>query len=566
MSDHTETGAATPEGGAPTAAASGSGKGGLLGAAMGVAALMLLGNGLGFVRDMVLAALFGAGSHTDAFVVGWTVPETFSTLLLEGLLPLVLVPWLVSRARTREGLQEAVGTVVLPVAVIGTIVGVVVALCAGVVVRLVAPDIADPQLARQCVQLAAFTVPAMTLAGTLSAILRSADHLVLPAAVYTVYNIGIIATTVLLRGAMDVRAAALGLSVGAALMCLVQLPQVLRIAGRGVRVRRVKAAPVMAAMAIAIPTMGYLITRQAQVFAERFYGSELQGGAITFLNYAQKLGQFPVTLALSLALVSFPSLSRYAAEGDHLAVQALIAKVTRAIMVILVPAMAGVFVAARPVVTVAFGRGNFGEHAIAETSATLVIYSLGLFSQALVSTAALAHFAVVRKTWVPALWALACLVLTVVIDATTVHSWGTRGIALGNASGITLAAVGLYVSLARKGFFRARDIVGPAGRALAVAVIGAGLGYLGTHVVSSAVLQLVLALAAFVVAYGLVFVLSRGALVTDIAGTREGPEPIDQVESEMAAEDDAGALDRARQEAFVEAARSRGRYAGRHRG
>ena len=59
------------------------------------------------------------------------------------------------------------------------------------------------------------------------------------------------------------------------------------------------------------------MVRQAQVLIERYVGSSLAPGTISHLNYAQKVGQVPMVLALVLTTVTFPALARTMAAGDE---------------------------------------------------------------------------------------------------------------------------------------------------------------------------------------------------------------------------------------------------------
>src|SRR4051794_40136408 len=85
----------------------------LLPAAAVTATLVGAGAFLGFGRDLLLAWLFGAGVHTDAFLVAWTVPETVAPLLIEGAMALVLVP-VFSRAIELQGEMRSLVSRTLP--------------------------------------------------------------------------------------------------------------------------------------------------------------------------------------------------------------------------------------------------------------------------------------------------------------------------------------------------------------------------------------------------------------------------------------------------------------------
>lgn len=480
-----------------------------------VMALTLVGNGLGFIRDVVLTALFGASAETDAFVVAWTVPETFSPLLMEGLIPLVLTPWLV-RHTSREGLRDAMAKALAPTAVVTVTLAVLVALGAPLLVTLLAPELVEKDLAVTCVRLAAATIPAMAIAGVLSATLRSGGRLVLPALVYSAYNVGILVTTFVLHERWGVAAAALGLTVGAAAMVLVQVPAMIGLVGMP-GYRRVHARTLSAGLMVSIPTLAYLIARQGQVFVERFVGSTLEAGSITYLNLAQKLGQLPVTLALAMALVSFPSMARHVHLGDLAAARALATKVLVVLVTILVPAAAAFLVVAEPIVLMAFGRGEFDSEAVQSTASTLSVYAAGLPAQAIVTTTMMGMFAVRRGSWVPSVWLSLALVLTAVIAAVAAPQLGTQGIALANASAITVAAVGLTSSAHRAGLVNLGRLLTGLRRSLVASALAALLTVMIRALLSPGpFLELAVGVVVFALVYVAVDVATRGGIRADL--------------------------------------------------
>ena len=70
------------------------------------------------------------------------------------------------------------------------------------------------------------------------------------------------------------------------------------------------------ALALVAPVLLFALSRQSQVLIERFLASTLPAGAISHLNYAQKVAQIPMTLSLMLCTVTFPVVAQAIAEGD----------------------------------------------------------------------------------------------------------------------------------------------------------------------------------------------------------------------------------------------------------
>ncbi|WP_262402081.1 lipid II flippase MurJ [Actinomadura sp. CNU-125] len=155
--------------------------------------LVAAGTGLGFLRDLVMAHLFGASRGTDAFLVAWTIPETVSPLLIEDAMALLMVPVVTRLLARGDGLRPFARRT-LPRLVAGlAVVTVTLALAAPAVVGLLAPGLPGHGPAVLCVRLTAVTVVTFGVAGFMSATLRAHHRFGPPAAIYAAYNVGILA-------------------------------------------------------------------------------------------------------------------------------------------------------------------------------------------------------------------------------------------------------------------------------------------------------------------------------------------------------------------------------------
>ncbi|RZU24806.1 lipid II flippase MurJ [Streptomyces sp. BK239] len=419
-------------------------------AALVTAVLSVAGALLGLVRDQALARLFGAGRDTDAFLVAWTVPEFAATLLIEDGLAFALIPaFSVALARRAEGTPgdpvRALVAGTLPrlslafVAVGALLVGV-----APQLVELLAPGLPDPGLAVDCTRLTATCAVSFGLAGYCSAALRAHRRFVAPAAIYVAYNVGIVTGMFVLGGSWGVRSAAAGVAVGGFLMVAVQLPSLIKQlrkrgasgpAGGGGEEPRALGGAVVATVLL------FALCRQSQVLVERFLASHLPSGAISHLNYAQKVAQMPMILSVMLCTVTYPVVARALAEGD---VERARDRVERdlALAVCVVLLGTAVVVACAPqIIEVLFQRGAFTARDTAATAGVMRVYALGLLGQTMVGVLARSYFSAGRAAWYPFGAMAVGIVVTAWSGVLAVGPWGVYGIAAANAAGITVTAL-----------------------------------------------------------------------------------------------------------------------------
>ncbi|MFD4660933.1 lipid II flippase MurJ [Kitasatospora sp. NPDC058444] len=489
----------------PSAAPRPAPRRGFVAKAFGITAVLsAAGSGLGLLRDLLLARYFGANQGTDAFLVAWTVPETAAPLLIEDAMSFLMVPAFALALVLREENPDAPDPVrqlvraTLPwllIALSG--LALAAALGAPELVDLLAPGLTDPGLAVTCTRITAITVLPFGVAGYLAAALRAHHHFTAPAGIYVAYNLGILAVLLGLHSCLGVRSAALGVAAGSLLMAgllvgpfLRRLRQGRRDPGRGRRSRRVL---VLMPLAL-LPVAAFTLTRQAQVFVERYLGSALPPGTISHLNYAAKVSQLAMTAGILICTVTFPLVARALAAGDLTAARDRVEKDLGQAVAVVLLGTAFLMACAPSVVSLLFERGAFGPHDTAATADVIRVYSVGLPAQALIGVMIRPYFSlcpVVRRAddpgteegrrrlldWYPAAAMVLGLGVTVTTGLLATPRFGALGLAAGNAAGITAAAALLLRGLVLRGIpLRLRRVLGGHGRLVAAAAGATALG------------------------------------------------------------------------------------------
>ncbi|MEV5525863.1 murein biosynthesis integral membrane protein MurJ [Streptomyces prunicolor] len=470
-------------------------------AALITAALSLTGSLLGLARDQSLARLFGAGSETDAFLVAWTIPEFAATLLIEDGLAFALIPaFSLALARRAQGapgdpVRALVATTLPRLALAFIAVSALLIGTAPYLVEALAPGLPNPALAISCTRITATCVLSFGLAGYCSAALRAHRRFVAPAAIYVAYNIGIIAGMYAFGAHWGVRSAALGVAGGGVLMVLTQLPALWRQltshkpttpdADTG------PAAPRPMNLALMATVLLFALCRQSQVLIERFLASHLPAGAISHLNYAQKVAQMPMMLSMMLCTVTFPVVARALAEGDTEKARNRVERDLALAACLVLLGAATVIACAPQIIQLLFQRGAFTAHDTAATAGVMRVYALGLLGQTLVGVLVRSYFSAGRPTWYPVGAMAAGIVVTSWIGACAVGPWGVIGIAVANATGITFTAVLLLCGSGPRSVpIRTRQVLIELSRPVRAAVVATIAGAFVAHALPSPLLGL----------------------------------------------------------------------------
>lgn len=470
--------------------------------------LSLAGAVLGLGRDQALAHLFGAGHETDAFLVAWTLPEFAATLLIEDGLAFALVPAfsavVAHRAHgdTGDPVRALVRSTLPRLTLAFTVASALFVWGAPYLVQVLAPGLQDPRLAVDCTRLTGTCVLTFGLAGYCSAALRAHRRFVAPAAIYVAYNTAVITAMFILGGRWGVRAAAIGVAVGGVLMIATQLPFLLRQLRHRPRSLGADTTVTIAPgdptgdrhavnLALLVTVLLFALCRQSQVLIERFLASALPSGAISHLNYAQKVAQMPMVLALMLCTVTFPVVSQALAEGDTERARDRVERDLRAVSCVVLLGTAAVVACAPCLVHVLFQRGAFTSQDTAATAAVMRVYALGLLGHALVGALVRSYFSAGRPTWYPVAAMTAGILATACLGTWTADLWDVRGIAAANAAGITLTALILLYGMGTRGVpIRTRRLLAALVRPLCAAVVACGVGGVGAGLVDSPTLGL----------------------------------------------------------------------------
>ncbi|MFD4027930.1 murein biosynthesis integral membrane protein MurJ [Streptomyces sp. NPDC058576] len=477
-------------------------------AAAATAVLTVVAAVLGLVRDQAIARYFGASDASDAFLIAWTVPEMAATLLIEDGMALLLVPAFslaLTRRASGEGEADADPVRDLVAATLPRLFlllsGGAALLIAGApwVVGVLAPGLADPRLAVDCTRLTAVTVLTFGITGYFSAALRAHRSFLPPAGVYVAYNLGIIGMTLALHAAWGVRAAAAGVAVGSGLMILTQLPMFLKLVplarprlprfGR-LRRRAARTSPLLG-FAVLAPVVLFVVSRQSQVLVERFLASTLPAGAISHLNYAQKVAQMPMVLSLMICTVTFPVVAQAMAAGEHEKARRRVERdLGLAGMVVLLGA-AVVLGYAPQIIEVLFQRGAFDVADTASTAQVMRVYALGLLGHCLVGALSRPFFSSGRPTWFPAFAMGTGLLVTMGAGYALTYRFGVDGIATANAIGISTSALLLLMGLGTRVVpIRTRDVALSLGRLTGAALAAGAAGWACAPLVPDPVLSL----------------------------------------------------------------------------
>ncbi|MBN2801280.1 MAG: murein biosynthesis integral membrane protein MurJ [Deltaproteobacteria bacterium] len=423
------------------------------------AAAQLLTRVSGLLREVVFAAVFGAGADADAYLAALRVPNLLRDLFAEGSLSSAFVPHF-AKALQEEGRASAwalsnalLGVLLLALGALAALLLLAPAPWVWLVAAGFSPEKAA--LTARLIQGLAPLLAGISLASVLGGMLHVQGRFFLPALAPAAFNAAVIggclvpaawATRWGLQPLVLVAAAA---SIGGLLQAAVQLPALYKL---GFRLRpslrgHPLLRPLLGFMGPAILGVG---TVQAGVLIDLQIASTLGDGPVSWLGYAFRLVQLPMTVfAGSIAVVSLARLSALLADGAEREARDTLGSALSLTTFLVLPGALALGLFAEPLVALFYQRGAFSAQDTAITAQLLRAYSLGAVAFALHRVAAPSFYAW-RDPWTPMLLSLGTVAAKIPLSLTLAHALGVTGLPLAHAAVASAEGIALLALLGRR--------------------------------------------------------------------------------------------------------------------
>jgi putative peptidoglycan lipid II flippase len=423
----------------------------------------------GFIRDMLVSRVLGAGLASDAWQLAFTLPNTFRRLFAEGAFSVAFVP-LYAKALHGEGGEEAADRFANDV--LAVFIWVLLAFSALAmlampgIVWLLARDYQDvPGKFELAVSLSTITFPYLMLvslvamlSGLLNARSRFAPGAFVPVLLNLVLIGGIVAGYVLREdfGGSDVTVA-YAQSIALALAGAAQLAYMAwatRKAGVHLKISLPRFTPAVRRLGMLIlpATFGAGIYQISQL-VDTFFATSLPQGSLTLLKLADRLNQMPLGIfGIALGTAILPMLARHIQTGDSREAQRLQANAVEVGTLLTLPAAAALAICAPAFVTAFFVGGKMTPDKGAIMAHIVVALVCGLPAYVLVKVFQPAFFSR-EDTRTPVMIAAGALVINIALNFLVVPRFGIVGLAAATATTATLNVVTLYTILQLRGWF-----------------------------------------------------------------------------------------------------------------
>ncbi|OTE97923.1 murein biosynthesis integral membrane protein MurJ [Crenothrix sp. D3] len=405
--------------------------------------MTLISRLLGFVRDMLIARLFGVDLATDAFFVAFKIPNFLRRLFAEGAFAHAFVPVLTdykeqgSKAALKLFIDKTAGTLAVCLLLM-TLAGVVLA---PVLILLLAPGFSwqgtQHDLSVLMLQITFPYLLLISLTAFAGSILNAHSKFAIPALTPVFLNICMIATAIWLAPLMDTPVVALawGVFIAGIVQLLFQIPSLVRL-GLLPRPRLdFKDAGVNRVIKLMLPAMFSVSVTQINLLLDTLIASFLTVGSVSWLYYSDRLVEFPLgILGLALGTVILPSLAKNHAAENSVAFSQSLDWGLRLVLLVGMPATIGLFVLAEPMLSTLFQYHEFTINDVHLAAQSLRGYAVGLLGYLLIKVLVPA-FTARQEVKTPVRYGIYAMIISLALNIVLVFPLAHAGLALATSLG-----------------------------------------------------------------------------------------------------------------------------------
>jgi putative peptidoglycan lipid II flippase len=426
-----------------------------------VSGMTLISRILGFVRDVAIARVFGAGLATDAFFVAFKIPNLLRRLFAEGAFSQAFVP-ILAEYRNQRGetdtrlLVDHVSALLALALFVVTLIGVGFA---PYIIYIGAPGFAEiPEKFDLTVSLLRITFPYIlfiSLVALAGGILNTYSRFSVPAFTPVLLNLSFIVFALWLAPYFDPPVSALAWAVitGGALQLAFQVPFLARLKFLPRFRLDLKDSGVWRIVRQMGPAVFGVSIGQVSLLINMVFASFLVTGSVSWLYYADRLMEFPTgLLGVALGTILLPGLSRYHATRSVGEYSRLLDWGLRLTLVLALPAAAALALLAVPLTATLFHYGAFSANDVYATRNAVIAYSVGLTGLILVKVLAPGFYAQ-QDIKTPVKIAVVTLAATQAMNLVLIWPLKHAGLALAIGLGACLNAALLYRGLRRRGIY-----------------------------------------------------------------------------------------------------------------
>jgi putative peptidoglycan lipid II flippase len=419
-------------------------------AAVIVAGFSLLSRVVGFVRDRILAGMFGAGDELDIYYAAFRIPDFIFQLVVIGALSASFIP-IFTRYFGKDDNKawkytSNIVNILLVVFLVVAAVGIAFApQYTPWVTHGFSPE--KQRLVAQATQILFLGQVFFAVSMVFGSVLQGAKRFILYSFAPIVNNLGILFGAIFLVPIMGLMGLAWGAVFGALLHALIQTVGVYALGYRYTLTLDIWDKDVQRTIRQTGPRVMGIAVGQLNFLLMTIMATGLAAGSVTVLQFAYNLNFFPIgIIGVSYAIAAFPTFCEFAKDDAKAKLRDAFASTVRQVMFFIIPATVISLLLRAQIVRLVFGAGIFDWTATTATADTLAVFAFSFFAQCLVFIVIRVFFAY-EDSWTPFSAGLLAAIVNGVGGYVLAPIYGVPGLALAFSLASLLQLIILWVLL-----------------------------------------------------------------------------------------------------------------------
>ncbi len=368
-----------------------------------VMAAFIISNLVGLIRGIVVTDAFGTSTELDSFNAANRIVELLFNLVAGGALGSAFIPTFTGflTKDDHQGAWRLASGVINLIFLALVLISILTWIFAPFIVEnglyLLVPD-SNPVQTDLTITLLRIMLPSVIifgLSGLVMGILNAHQVFLIPAIAPAMYSLGMIMGTLLLPNSWAINRLAYGVVFGALMHLLVQVPRLLKLRDRAFTLYLgIRNKAVLTVFRLMGPRLLGVAVVQLNFIINTIIALGQPEGSVTAITLAFSLMLMPLNaVAQSTAIASLPTFSAQVALEKYDEMRISLASTLRAVLLLSIPASAGLILLRTPLVTALYQRGAFTEHSTELVAWALLWYAAGLVGHALVEILSRAFYA-----------------------------------------------------------------------------------------------------------------------------------------------------------------------------
>lgn len=352
----------------------------ILSSAIVLSLMIIASRVFGFLRYRTLASFFSK-EELDLFLASFRLPDFVFEILITGALTSAFIPLFIKYEKNKDELSAVISSITNFILSGLAVFIILMFFTASWVVPFLTPGFRDDQIevvVNLSRLLLLIQLPLLTVGNILSGIAQANKIFIVTAIAPILYNLGIIIGTVFFAGSFWIYGPIFGVSLGALLFFIVQIPTLFMVDFR-YKPFLIKKAALTEFIRLFLPRVLSVITTQIDLTIDLVLATFLGAGSYTIFFFAQHLQLFPVSfIGMSFGQASLPYLSDLYKEEKLDEIKKIFVASLLQILFLTAPISFFFIFARTPIVRIFFGGGKFDWEGTVQTAKTLSYFALSL--------------------------------------------------------------------------------------------------------------------------------------------------------------------------------------------